>query len=58
VGALDEAHLFELFEVAADGGRGDAELGGEGVEVGHAALRQELLEARMALGDDHGEVNC
>ncbi len=52
VGALDEALLFERFQIAADRGGGDAELGGEGVEVGHAALRQELLEERMALGDD------
>ncbi len=51
VGAVDEAFLLEDFDVAADGGVGDAQLAREGVEIADAAAGEEFLEAGLALGD-------
>ena len=41
------------FNIAADGGLGDAKLDGEGFEIAASALGEEFFQAGLAFGDEH-----
>lgn len=49
--------MFEFGEVASDGGRADIELLCECFEAHHPLLGENLPEASLSLGDQHG-VAC
>ena len=43
-------------DVAADGGLRDPQLGGEGVQVAHAASGEQFAKSRLSFGDEHLRV--